>query len=386
MKIDFNKHIADRRNTHSLKWDVKPNELPMWVADMDFKTAPEIIDVLHKRVDIGAFGYSIIPDEFFASISDYYQKYHHVLFKKEEMIFTTGVVAAISSMVRSLTNVGDNIVVLSPTYNIFYNSILNNKRVVLPSNLLYENEEFIIDWEDLEEKLSRKNTSMLILCNPHNPIGHIWPKEDLILIGELAAKYNVIVISDEIHCDLCDPGYEYNSFGLNEVNRNISVTCIAASKTFNLAGLQAACIIIPNEDIRKKADRGFNNDEVAESNFFAIDAYITAYSKCRYYVDELNEYLYQNKQYVREFLKERFPNLLVVSGHATYLMWIDISYYGLDSVTFTKRLREQTGLFVNDGLEYGKNGDNFIRINLATSLKNVKEACIRLEQFIKRID
>lgn len=381
MKHNFD-ITANRWNTYSLKYDVKENELPMWVADMDFLTAKEIIRTLKKRVNIGAFGYSIIPDEFFLSVSKYWKRYHHVKFEKEWMIFTTGVVAAISSMVRSLTNIGDNVVVLSPIYNIFYNSILNNKRKVLSSDLIYEEESFKINWADLEEKLSRNDTSLLIFCNPHNPVGHIWSKEDIVRIGKLAKKYNVKVISDEIHCDICDPGYEYVPFAINKTNKEVSITCISCSKAFNLAGLQSACIIIPNESIRKPADRGFNNDEVAEPNFFAIAANITAFSKCRYYVNELNEYLYNNKQYFKKFIKDNLPHLKCASGPATYLMFVDISYYKLDSVSFVKKLREETGLFVNDGLEYGKNGDNFIRINLATSLDNVKDGCSRLKRFI----
>ena len=377
--------ITNRKNTNSLKWDDESVDLPLWVADMDFASPKEVIETLKERVNIKAYGYSIIPDEYFLSILNYYEKYHHIKFKKEEMIYTSGVVAAISSMVRSLTKVNDNIVVLSPVYNIFYNSILNNKRNVLASNLIYENQSYKIDWQDLEEKLAKENASMLIFCNPHNPTGNIWSKEEIIKIGELCNKYHVLVISDEIHCDICDPGFEYNSFGINDVNKNISITCISPSKVFNLAGLQSACVIIPNSDIRKKADRGFNNDEIAEPNFFSIASNITAYNKCRYYVEELNKYIKANKDYFYNFVEKEIPNIKIVKSHSLYLVWLDISKLNIDSVTFVNKLKKEESLRVSDGLEYGENARYFIRINLATSLDNIKEASKRLKRFIDKL-
>lgn len=375
--------LANRRNTYSLKWNVKDNELPMWVADMDFKVAPFIKDAIKQRMDIEAYGYSLIPEEFFNSIISWYKRRHNVEFKREWMIYSSGVVAAISSMVRRLTNPGDNVIVQAPTYNIFYNSIINNKGVVLSNDLKYENGVFAIDFVDLEQKMSDEKTTLMILCNPHNPIGKIWSKEELERIGQLAKKYNVTVISDEIHCDLTDPGYEYVPFAsINDVNREVSITCIAASKTFNIAGLQSACLIIPNEKLRKNVDRGLNNDEVAEPNFFSMEANIAAFTKGDLWVDELREYIYENKKYFYNFIKENLPNLHVIEGHATYLVFVDISYYSNDSVKFCKELREKTGLYVSDGEEYGKNAKSFFRINLATSRQNVKDGCRRLKKFI----
>ena len=385
MKYNFDE-LATRCNTYSVKWDYKPNTLPMWVADMDFKAPKEVIEALHKRVDIAAFGYSMIPDAFFEAIRDYFLKYHQVEFQKEWMIFTTGIIPAISSMVRSLTNVGDNVVLLSPVYNTFYNSIRNNKRTILTSDLIYENETFKIDYDDLEKKLALSNTSMLIFCNPHNPIGYIWDQETLDNIAALCKKHNVILLSDEIHCDLADPGYEYVPLFKNKENLENAVTLIAGGKIFNIAGLQSACIIIPNDDLRKKGERAFNNDEVAEPNFFAIEANVVAYSKCRDYVVELNQYIYQNKEYFKNYLKENLPHLKCVSGHATYLLWVDISNYHMPSEEFCEKLCLDTGLFVTEGVEYGLNGDSFFRINMATSLANVKDACLRLNSFIKKLE
>ncbi|MCH5180317.1 MAG: pyridoxal phosphate-dependent aminotransferase [Erysipelotrichales bacterium] len=375
--------LANRKNTYSLKWDVKENELPMWVADMDFKVAPFIKSAIKRRMDIEAYGYSLIPEDFFASIIGWYKRRHNIEFKREWMIYSSGVVAAISSMVRRLTNVGDNVIVQAPTYNIFYNSIINNKRAVLSNDLKYENGVFAVDFIDLEKKMSDKKTTLMILCNPHNPIGKIWSKDELEKIGKLAKKYNVTVISDEIHCDLTDPGYEYVPFAsVNDINKEISITCIAASKTFNIAGLQSACLIIPNESLRKNVDRGLNNDEVAEPNFFSMEANIAAFTNGDIWVDELKEYIHANKQYFYKFVKENLPNLHAIEDHATYLVFVDISYYSNDSIEFCKSLREKTGLYVSDGEEYGKNSKSFFRINLATSRINVEDGCQRLKKYI----
>ena len=382
MKYNFDQ-ISNRRNTFSYKWDVKDNELPMWVADMDFICPPFVIEALQKRIDIGSYGYSFIPDEFYESIIGWWKRRHNIEFNKEWMIYSSGVVAAISSMVRSLTNVGDNVIVQSPVYNIFYNSIINNKRVVLSNDLIYENGAYHIDFVDLEKKMSLEKTTLMILCNPHNPIGKIWNKEELEKIGKLAKKYGVFVISDEIHCDITEPGYSYQPFAFNDINKDISITCLAASKVFNIAGLQSACLLIPNEDIRRKVNRGLNNDEVAEPNFFSMNANIAAFSLGDEWVDELNQYIANNKKYLTDFIKKELPHLHVVEDKALYLVWVDISYYSHDSKTLCLDLREKTGLFVSEGEEYGENGKDFFRINLATNLDNVKDGCQRLKKYFK---
>ncbi|MDO4557054.1 MAG: aminotransferase class I/II-fold pyridoxal phosphate-dependent enzyme, partial [Lachnospiraceae bacterium] len=246
MKYDFGK-MTQRQGTGSLKWDVAKEELPMWVADMDFETCPEVIDALSERVSHGIFGYNVVTDEYYQSIEDWWSRRHNFVMDKEWMMFCTGVVPAISSIVRKMTTVGENILIQSPVYNIFYNSILNNGRHVLSSDLVYDGNEYHIDFEDLEKKLAMPQTTMMILCNPHNPIGKIWSRETLDRIGQLCAKYNVLVVSDEIHCDIVAPDKEYIPFAsVSEVNLMNSITCIAPTKAFNLAGLQTSCIIVPN--------------------------------------------------------------------------------------------------------------------------------------------
>lgn len=384
MKYNFDL-VADRRNTYSLKWDVKENELPMWVADMDFKAPSFIVEALNKRLAIGAYGYSDIPEEFYTSIISWWKDNHHVTFNRKDMIYSSGIVAAISSIVRKLTSVGENVLLQSPTYNIFYNSIINNGRNVVSNDLVYENGEYHIDFEDLEEKLSNPQTTLMILCNPHNPIGKIWSKEELIRIGELCSRYHVIVISDEIHCDIVNPGLEYVPFAsVNDINKNISITCIAASKTFNLAGLQSACVIVSNEFLHHKVWRGLNTDEVAEPNFFSMEANIAAFSKGKQYVQELNQYIYENKILVQEYLKKELPLLYLVPSQATYLLWIDISKYSNDSKELCSFIRNETGLYLSSGDIYGKNGNSFIRMNIATSKERVRDGLNRLKNALMK--
>ncbi len=380
---DFDK-VIDRRNTFSLKWDVKENELPMWVADMDFETAPCIKDALIKRAEHGVFGYSIIPDQFFESIINWWSRRHHVIFLKEWMVYSSGVVASISSMVRRLTKEGDNVLIQAPVYNIFYNSIVNNKCHVLSNDLVYENGVYHIDFVDLENKLNDPRTTLMILCNPHNPIGKIWSKEELAKIGHLCHKYNVRVISDEIHCDITTPGKEYVPFfSVDEICREVGITCIAASKSFNLAGLQSACVIVPNEKTRALVVRGLNTDEVAEPNAFSMIANITAFNEGEDWLNDLNQYLYENKRRVLQFIDQELPLLRIVPSDATYLLWIDIKAYSSDSVALSEMIRLKTGLYVSEGAEYGECGRHFIRMNIATTRANVLDGLARLKKALK---
>lgn len=383
MKYNFSL-MTNRRNTNSLKWDVKENELPMWVADMDFQTAPEIIEAIHQRTNHGIFGYNIVPDEFFDAISNWWDKRHHFKIQKDWMMFCTGVVPAISSIVRKVTTVGENVLIQSPVYNIFYNSILNNGRHVLSSDLIYDGQEYHIDFEDLEKKLALPQTTLMILCNPHNPIGKIWDKKILERIGELCYKHNVIVLSDEIHCDIVEPGHEYVPFAsVSEKCLKNSITCIAPTKTFNLAGLQTACIVVPNDRLWHKVNRGINTDEVAEPNSFATVAAVAAFTKGEAWLEELREYIQENKNITNNFIKENIPNLYVVPSQATYLLWIDCSKVCLNSVELTNFIRESTGLYVSDGEEYGPNGSSFIRMNIACPRERLLDGLRRLEKGIK---
>lgn len=388
MQYDFSKKI-NRFNTNSLKWDVKEDELPMWVADMDFETAPEIIEAIKKKIDLGIFGYTIVPNDYYLAISKWWRRRHNFNIEKEWILFCTGVVPAISSIVRKMTKLGDNVLIQSPVYNIFYNSIINNGRRIISSDLCFDGENYYIDFDDLEKKLSKSSTTLMILCNPHNPIGKVWDKETLRKIGELCLKHNVLVLSDEIHCDLTYMDNTYTPFASisPEIAQN-SITCIAPTKTFNLAGLQTSSIVIPNEDIRKKVNRGINTDEVAEPNAFAIEATIAAFTKGEPWLKELTKYLSNNKELVEQFITNKLPQLKLIPSQATYLLWIDCNNITSDSEELCHYIREKTGLYLSSGEIYGANGKGFIRINIACSKERLEEGLFRLkngiEYYIKR--
>jgi len=383
MRTDFDKP-TDRFGTLSYKWDIAEGELPMWVADMDFEVAEPIRLALEDRAKHGIFGYSYAPCEFFEAVSGYWERRHGYRIPTEWMVYSNGVVASISSIVRRLTEPAESVLIMAPVYNIFYNSILNNGRAVLSSDLVYERGEYRIDFSDLEEKLSRPSTSLMILCNPHNPVGKIWSREELEKIAELCYENGVKVISDEIHCDIVAPGREYVPFmSVSESARDISVTLISGSKTFNIAGLQSSVAVVKNPHLRFSVYRGLNNDEVGEPNCFSMCANIKAFTECDFWVDAMREYVFSNKSLVKEYVDKKIKGLSVVSGEATYLVWIDISAVSHDSVEFCKRLRESTGLYLSDGAEYGECGRAFVRMNVATQLDRVKDGLERLRAFVE---
>ena len=384
MKINFDE-IIDRRGSNSSKWNVQENELPLSMADMDFKASPEIIEALSKRIRHGIFGYSDVSDEWKESIIHWWQTRHQFEIQKGWLMFCTGVIPAISSIVRKITTPAEKIVVLTPIYNIFFNSILNNGRVVLECPLVEKDGRYEIDFIDLESKLSDPQTTMMILCNPHNPIGKIWNREELEKIGELCEKHHVVVVSDEIHCDLTDPGKSYLPYASISKNcLNNSIVCVAPSKTFNLAGLQSAAIIVANEALRNKVNRAINTDEVAEPNAFAMSATIAAYHS-QYWLDELRNYIFENKKLVREYIAQHIPELKVLDSEATYLLWIDCREITNDSTELVNEIRKKTGLILSSGEIYRGDGFHYLRMNTAYPRKVMVDALNRLHHAIEMI-
>lgn len=379
MKYNFDQPV-NRRGTWSMKWDVSENELPMWVADMDFETAPEVKEAIKKRAEHGAFGYTIVPDEWYQAIQNWWQERYHFQMDKKWMIFCTGVVPAISSIVRKLTTAAEKIVLLTPVYNIFFNSIVNNGRYVEECPLIYADGRYSIDFTLLERKLSDPQTTMLIFCNPHNPVGKIWGRNTMKKVGELCAKYHVLVVSDEIHCDLTEPGSSYIPFAsVSDTCRENSITCIAPTKSFNLAGLQTAAVIIPNDNLRHKVWRGLNTDEAAEPNVFAMTAAITAWTQGGVWLDELRDYLFENRRVAREYLKAELPEIRLVSAKATYLLWIDCRSITENAEELAEYIRQKTGLYLCAGSEYGKAGEGFLRMNIACTKETMMEGLNRLK-------
>ena len=383
MNFHFDRPV-DRRNTGSLKWDVQEGELPMWVADMDFQTAPAVREAVRARAEHGVFGYSIVPKEWYQAYISWWEDRHGFTMERDWLIFCTGVVPAISSMVRKLTTPAEKVLLMTPVYNIFFNSILNNGRQALECRLPYDGTEYRIDFEDLERKLADPQTTMMLLCNPHNPIGKIWDRETLARIGALCRKYHVVVISDEIHCDLTAPGRDYVPFAsVSEDCRDNSVTCIAPTKAFNIAGLQTAAVCVPNPVLRHKVWRGLNTDEVAEPNAFAVCATVAAFTYGEEWLDQLREYIEGNKQYVTKYIKKEIPQMKVVNSEATYLMWLDISSLTTDSDAMYAFIRKTSGLYLASGREYGSNGDGFLRLNVATNRANVEDGMRRLKKSVE---
>ena len=379
---DFDK-LTNRLGTGSLKWDVNEGQLPMWVADMDFETAPEIIQALQKRIEHGVFGYQNVTDDWYQAYQSWWNRRHQFKIERDWLIFCTGVVPAISSIVRKVTTVGENVLVQTPVYNIFFNSIRNNGRNILESPLVYEQGEYHIDFKDLEEKLSNPQTSLFILCNPHNPIGKIWDRETLEKIGELCDRYHVIVVSDEIHCDLTDPGYEYVPFAsVSDQCRENSITCIAPTKTFGIPGIQTAAVVVPNPVLRHRVNRGLNTDEVAEPNNFAVAAAVAAFQHGDQWLTELREYLSQNKQYVRDYIGAYIPEIKVVPSNATYLLWLDCSELTDDACELQRFIEKHSGLVLTEGEEYGTPGRRFLRLNPACPRSRVQDGMERLKNSV----
>lgn len=386
-KYDFDQPTF-RRNTGSYKWDVKENELPLWVADMDFETAPAVKEAIQKRAAHGIFGYSIIQKEWYESYVNWWQNRHHFKINPLSLIFCTGVVPAISTCVRKLTTPAEKVLIQTPVYNIFFNSIVNNGRYVVESPLEYDSKNlcYNINFEQLEKDLSDPQVTLMILCNPHNPCGRIWTKEELARIGFLCKKHGVTVISDEIHCDITKPGCEYIPFAsVNDECAQISVSCIAPTKCFNIAGINSAAVMVPSKALYSKVWRALNTDEVAEPNAFAVDATVAAFTKGEDWLNQLNAYLWENRSFAQTFINENFCELKVVKSDATYLLWVDVSKTGFTGDDFAEKLRDKTGLYICGGSEYGKSGENFVRINLACQREVLKQAMEKLLDFKKSI-
>ena len=381
--FNFDKEI-NRRNTNAEKWKVEENELPMWVADMDFEAAPVIRKALETRFKHGVFGYSGITDDWYQAYIGWWKHRHNFTLQKDWLIFTTGVVPAISSIVRKLTTPAEKVLIQTPVYNIFFNSILNNGRVALESPLVLKNNRYEMDFEQLEKDLSDKQTTLMILCNPQNPGGRIWTKEELIRVAELCKKYGVTVISDEVHCDLTVNGKKYVPFAsVSDTAREISITCMSPGIAFNIAGLHTAAVSVPNEILRNKVNRGLNTDEVAEPNAFAIEAAVAAYSGGAEWLDALNGYLDESRKMVLDFIAGEIPEIKVIEKEATYLFWIDVRGLKNAGKGFAKELRLTTGLYLTDGRAYGKAGEGFVRMNIACTKKNLKDGLERLKTGVR---
>jgi cystathionine beta-lyase len=388
LKYDFDQ-IINRRNTNSVKWDSAQEKdiLPMWVADMDFKTADPIINALEKRVHHGIFGYATIPDAYYEAEVSWWNRRHNFKIQKEWIEFSTGVIPSLSAVVQAFTGPGDKVLIQSPVYNYFNTSITNNRCDIVLNELKYNGEYYEIDFDDFEKKASDHKVKIFILCNPHNPVGIVWTKNELERLGEICLKHDVLVLADEIHRDLVFKGSKYIPFAsVSEKFLINSITCTAPSKTFNLAGLKTSNIIVANEEYRKKVNRSLNVNEVAEPNVFGIEALIAAYNEGEDWLDQLLDYLKGNRDYLLSFINERISKLRVVIPEATYLIWINCRRFGMSSKELSKKILEEGDLRINDGHTYGEAGEGFIRINIACSRALLTEGLERLEKVVKLLN
>lgn len=380
--FEFFDRIVDRRGTNSMKWDEDSHALPLWVADMDFPTAPCIIDALRRRVEHGIFGYTHVPDEYFEATTRWFERRHGWSFNRENIIYTSGVVPAISAILKAMTKPGDKVIVQTPAYNCFFSSIRNNGCQLLANELINTGDGYLMDFDDLEDKLSDPAAKVLILCNPHNPVGRVWTREELQKVARMCLKHKIFVISDEIHCELTFNGYDYTPYGSlgEEVAENCAV-CVSPSKAYNIAGLQIANIVARNSHIRAKIDRAINDNEVCDVNPFGVIATIQAYTNGESWLDGLRLYLFNNYTIVRDFFSTNLPQFPVTPLEGTYLAWINVKSSGLSGKEFCKNLLDQTGVMLNDGEMYGKGGEDFVRLNFACPRPTLIEALSRISTY-----
>ena len=350
MKYDFDT-ITPRRGTLSYKWDsAAEGVLPMWVADMDFKTAPAIIEALHKRVDNGIFGYTLVPDEYYDAVISWFSRKHGWVIDRNMMIYTSGVVPAISAIIKALSSPGDKVVVQTPVYNCFFSSIRNNGCEIVNNSLIKRGDSYDIDFDDLDRKLSDNKVPLMLLCNPHNPAGRVWSREELKRIAEICRRHDVTVISDEIHCEFVFDGYKYTPFANVAKEAGCKcVVCVSPSKAFNIAGLQIANIVAPDEATRQKIDKAININEVCDVNPFGAIATIVAYNDGEEWLAQLLDYIRGNYEYMKDFCSKHLPNFPIAKLEATYLVWMDCTALGLKSEKLEEKLVEDVNLWLNAG-------------------------------------
>ena len=383
MEYDFSRP-TDRRGTDSYKWDSAPEAdiIPLWVADMDFETFPGITEALQRRVAHGIFGYTRVPEAYYEAVCRWFDKRHGWHINREDIIYTSGVVPAVSAVIKALTLPGDQVIVQGPVYNCFFSSIRNNGGEMVSNSLIYNKEElrYEIDFDDLERKLKHERARLMLLCNPHNPGGRVWTRDELTRVAELCHKYGVRVVSDEIHCELTLYDNEYVPFGSlpDELSRG-SITCCSPSKAFNTAGLQIANIVCRDAEVRNRIDRAININEVCDVNPFGVIALQAAYSDEGYeWLTQLRKYISANYDLLLERFARELPKCKVMRMEGTYLAWIDCTQLHISSDEIEEMLMHENKVWVNAGSMYGAEGAAFIRINMACTSELLNEGITRI--------
>lgn len=388
MKYDFDK-LIDRRNTCCLKYDYavensKPADvLPLWIADMDFSIASEVVEALNQRVKHGIFGYTMPKEEYFKTVAEWFKTRHGWDAAPEKFICTPGVVFAICTLIRALTEVGDSVLICQPVYYPFTTAVTRNKRKLVVSELKCDNGKYSIDFEDFERKIGENRVKAFILCSPHNPVGRVWTREELERMGDICLKHGVFVIADEIHADFTFDGYKHIIFPT--VKKEFEMTCAVCtspSKTFNLAGLQISNIYIHDSKVRKKFEDELDIMGYWEPNIFGVTACHAAYAKGGEWLDQLKKYLTENLDFVRRYLNENLPEIKLIEPEGTYLLWLDCRSLGLSNEQLQHLIEHKAKLWLDDGYIFGAGGSGFERINIACPRATLKIALDKLKSAI----
>ena len=383
-KYDFDQLIP-RRGTNSVKWDEEPaaDILPMWVADMDFRTAPCVVEALRRRVEHGVYGYATVPESYYGAVTSWFARRHGWVPGADWILPVTGVIPALSAILRALTRPGDRVLVLTPVYNHFFIAIDNSGCSAAECELTYGDNRYTVDFDALERRAADPAVKLMLLCNPHNPAGRVWTPEELRRIGDICLRRDILVVADEIHCELVMPGFRYTPFAsLCEEFERRSVTCTSPSKAFNLAGLQVANIFAADAALRARIGHSLQINETGEIGPFAIEALIAAYDEGAEWLDALNEYLHGNYRFSREYFDRNLPQYPVLPLEGTYLVWVDCRASGLTSDELETKLLEEAKLRINPGAIYGEAGRDFIRLNIACPRKLLAEGLDRLKRVL----
>ncbi len=385
-KYNFDEFV-NRRGTNSVKWDEEKEDgiIPLWVADMDFLAAPAIRRAVEERAKHGVFGYAIVGDSYYAAITNWFKRRHNWAIERNWIIYTTGVIPAISATIHALAMPGEKVLIQTPVYNCFYSCIRNQGLRVLESPLKREGDTYVVDWDDFEAKCADKKTTLFLLCNPHNPAGRVWTKDELARMNEICMRHDVKVISDEIHCELIMPGYVFTPFAtVNADCQRNSVVFNSPTKNFNIAGLQIANIICANKEWYRRIDRAINIFEVCDVNPFGPLALEAAYNESEDWIDELMPYIADNYALLKDTFAKEVPSYEVLKLEGTYLAWVDIRKSGLTANALTEKLLREGKVQVNSGVIYSKNdGEGYIRINLACPRATLQEGLKRIVNVLK---
>ncbi|MEM0156236.1 MAG: MalY/PatB family protein [Thermoplasmataceae archaeon] len=388
-RYDFDQ-VIDRKHSGSVKWDGLKDQfgsedlLPLWVADMDFRSPQPVIDAMVSRADHGVYGYSLFTPSYYDSVIRWYRRRYNWEIKKEWIVYTPGVVSAISFAIQAFTSPGDKVIVQPPVYYPFFRSIESNGRFVLYNPLRLVDGHYEMDYEDLEDKVRDPRTKLMILCSPHNPVGRVWKKEELERLGNICIDNGIPVVSDEIHSDLRYPGVKFTNFAsISDKLANNSITCTSGSKAFNLAGLQISNIIIPNSRMRQIFENSCATQGTLHPNYFAADAIQTAYDQCEDWLDELLEYISGNLSFLKGYVQEKMPWVKVIDPEGTYLCWLDFRAVEPVPTKLEKLMKNTAKVALDDGYIFRIGGDGFQRINLACSRSLLKKALEQISEAVR---